>query len=259
MNKLDIWRNPMIYVKPRTNKESRDIIQRLHDIGKTEFYNYGNGEQIKLSKDVKPFYSVILLADVVPLNKLFGKDYIFCIDKRKEKVNIIPERAFPPGTSRIRTYKEFMEIDTFELLGSFKEMDSINREAAKLIEYGIGLPIDCCERFDLTKQIDKHKLFEKITNRYIKVDTKEQLLWVLALCCEHGVVTMVYGHNNNGTSEYVPGLLRDYIVFNFSFEKTWYLYIWYDFSLLRTYENVPENEDVLSAETLMKIYKEEVK
>lgn len=219
--------NPsVIFVKPRTNKESRDIIERLHNIGKTEFYNYCNGEQIKLSKDVKPFYSVVLLADIMPLNKLFGKDYIFCIDKRKEKVNVMPARAFPPGTSKIRTYKEFMEMDTFEL-------------------------------FDLP--IDKHKRFEKITNHYIKVNTKEQLLWILALCCEHSVVTLVNSPNNNGTSEYIPSLLRDYIIFNFSFDKTWYLYIWYDFLLIRAYENVPENEDVLSAETLMKIYKEEVK
>lgn len=241
MNEKNKLYNPsVIFVKPRTNKESRDIIQRLHNIGKTEFYNYCH-----INKDIKPFYSVILLADIVPLNKLFGKDYVFCIDKRKEQVCIASTFIIPPSF-KIRTYKEFMEMDTFELLGSFKEMGSINRAAGKLIESGIDLPID------------KHKYFEKIANRYIKVDTKEQLIWIFALCCEHSVVTLVNSPNNNGTSEYIPSLLRDYIIFNFSFDKTWYLYIWYDFLLIRAYENVPENEDVLSAETLMKIYKEEV-
>lgn len=123
MNKS--YRESVIFVKPRTNKESRDIIQRLHNIGKTEFYNYCCIN--------KPFYSVILLADIVPLNKLFGKDYVFCIDKRKEHVVIIPAFVIPPSF-KIKTYKEFIEMDTFELLGSFKEMDSINREAGKFIK-----------------------------------------------------------------------------------------------------------------------------
>ena len=140
------YRESIIFVKPRTNKESRDIIQRLHDIGKTEFYNHCNAEQIILGKNIKPFYSVILLADVVPLNKLFGKDYVFCIDKREDHVNIRPTFVIPPSF-KIRTYKEFMEMDTFELLRSFKEIDSSNREIAKLIESGIDLPINCCESF----------------------------------------------------------------------------------------------------------------
>lgn len=156
--KTKLYNPSVIFVKPRTNKESRDIIQRLHDIGKTEFYNYCH-----INKAIAPFYSVILLADIVPLNKLFGKDYVFCIDKRKEHVVIIPAFVIPPSF-KIKTYKEFMEMDTFELLGSFKEMDSINREAGKLIESGIDLPINCCERFDLINR-DAIKLI-KISNHF---------------------------------------------------------------------------------------------
>ena len=124
------YNSTVIFVKPRTNKESKDIIQRLHDVRKTEFYNY-----CQVNKSINPFYSVILLADIVPLNKLFGKDYVFCIHNIEEQVFIIPAFIIPPSF-KIKTYKEFMEMNTFELLGSFTEMDSINRETAKLIKLG---------------------------------------------------------------------------------------------------------------------------
>lgn len=260
MNEKNKLHNPsVIYVKPRTNKESRDIIQRLHNIGKTEFYNY-----CYINKDIKPFYSVILLADIVPLHKLFGKHYVFCIDKRKKQVKIVPARMFPPGTMKIRTYKEFMEMDTFELLGSFKEMDSINREAGKLIESGIDLPMNCCERFDIDHGVKCPIPRESIIppNKIIECRTKEECKWFIEemekvsndnfykfICAHHLTSHITTGYLNKIFED--PRITS--VLFYFSYDKNPFKAYYYVHDEIEVYEE----GSIIKASDLMK--KEEVK
>ena len=93
-----------------------------------------------------------------------------------------------------------------------------------------------------------NECFDKISSSYLRVDNREQLIWILALCYEHGVITITKGKHN----EYIPKLLRNYIIFNEDFKETKYFHI--HELILDVYDELPNGGDVLLVKEIMKFY-----